>query len=317
MKTIPLLSSFIAATVMSPALMAQFPVLIPTPVMVQPSAKLFSSNAVRAIFRGFKDQEHSPTLSDMLAPPHLNAMVDSHRIAIFEVIESLAYKRLSPYASQQLKVGDLFKVELDVPLMGQSADVTDLVKTLQVGEEVVAKIDELFVFDGQEQGKLTTPLVRMVRRNAPPASPIPAPAETEEIQAVETDANPAQPVTQQSIPLPTTQTPQQEGPIVRRNNGGSSSFVSIRSANGVSETVQVKQERDALTGEVRTRMFINGTEVDPETKQPLIPEPATPAPVPTAVPEAPSPAIPAPTPATSADSTPTQQVEPMPIGTTF
>ncbi|MFI3244401.1 MAG: hypothetical protein R3Y56_09135, partial [Akkermansia sp.] len=209
MKT-TILTSSIIALMMSPALMAQIPVMIPAPVMVQPSAKLFSSKAVRATFRGFKDQENSPTLSDMLTPTNPNAPVASRRIAIFQVVEPLAYKRMSPYGSEQWKVGDLFKVELDVPLMGQSPEITEMVKQLQVGEEVVAKIDELFVFDGQAQGKLITPLVRMVRRNAPPAvAPVPATEATEEITAVDpvepagTDATipPPAPI-QQAIPMP-------------------------------------------------------------------------------------------------------------------
>ncbi len=323
MKTIPLLSSLIAATVMSPAVMAQFPVLVPAPVMVQPSAKQFSSKAVRASFRGFKEQENSPTLSDMLAPPNPNAPVASRRIAIFQVIEPLAYKRLSPYASDQLKVGDLFKVELDRPLMGQTPEITETVKTLQVGEEVVAKIDELFVFNGHEQGELITPLVRMVRRNAPPAV-APAPAPAEELTAVD----PALPQ-QEAMPMPSVQQAQQPqqggGPIVRRQ--ASSTFVSVRTVNGVTEKVEVIKESVPNSTEMRTRMYINGVEVDPETKQPLAAPAAIPAPAPAEATSAPAPspvtpeddnkedsATPAPP---AAPEPPVQNAEPMPQGTTF
>ncbi len=318
MKKITLFTSLVASAMLSPILMAQIPMLVPAPVMVQPSAKQFSSNAVRAIFRGFKQQESSPTLSDMLTPPAPNTPpMAQQRIAIFEVIESLAYKRLSPYASKQLEAGELFKVELDIPLLGQSEEITEMVKNLQVGEEVVAKLDELFVFDGQQQGRLTTPLVRMVRRNAPPQNHtdvIPAPNPTAEIQAVDpADATP-QPI-QGALPMPQNQSAsnRDNGPIIRRNTTSNSSFVSVRSVNGVTETVQVQQERLPGTNEVRTRMFINGVEVDPQTKQPLSTTPAAPA---TPNEPAPSPVVPEDETAPPAEQ-PVQKVEPLPVGTTF
>ncbi|MFI3243212.1 MAG: hypothetical protein R3Y56_03045, partial [Akkermansia sp.] len=114
----------------------------------------------------------------------------------------------------------------------------------------------------------------------------------------------------------------QQGGVTVRRTTGSSSFVSVRSINGVTERVEVQREIDPISNQVRTRMFINGIEVDPETKQPLAAPAAIPEPAPAA------PAAPAPSPITPEDESstppaptptapPAQKAEPMPQGTTF
>lgn len=295
MKTSTMLTSLITAAMMSPMLVAQVPIVRTAPVQVQPSAKHFSSNAVRAIFRGFKDQEASPTLSDMLSPE--SGSVGQHRIAIFEVIEPLAYKRLSSYASQQMVVGQLFKVELDIPVFGQDIAITEMVKTLQVGEEVVAKVDEVFVFDGQREGHLQTPLVRMVRRNAAAQA-----GEATEIQAQELDESPA-PLVQVAAPMPSTN---QAGQNQRqaRFNTMNRTVQTVRVRNGVRESIRVETEMIAGTNRSITRMYINDVEVDPETQEPL----ASTSPMPQVFNEP----LPAEQPAQQA---PVQKQEPIPLPT--
>ncbi len=283
--------------------MAQVDLAFPVPAQVQPSAKHFSSNAVRAIFRGFKDQENSPTLSAMLNEQNEQAVArGQRRIAIFEVIEALAYKRLSAYASQQMTVGQLFKVELDVPVFGQAPENTELVKTLQVGEEVVAKVDEVFVFDGQSTGHLDTPLVRVARRNAPHIVPTAPPQE--EIQAQDPEAGSMAPL-QDAAPLPTQQ--QQAAHQARRSNSMNRSMISVNIRNGVQEKVELRQSLIPGTNEVQTRMFINDVEVDPHTKQPLSAAPAEAAPQNTQSPDS----------TESTSPAPLQTAEPLPMGTTF
>jgi hypothetical protein len=67
----------------------------------------------------------------------------------------------------------------------------------------------------------------------------------------------------------------------------SSSFSMTTDASGQMQTVQTSRYYDSTTGEIKTRMLINGVEVDPETRQPLAPALApvqqpeiTPAPAP-------------------------------------
>ena len=61
----------------------------------------------------------------------------------------------------------------------------------------------------------------------------------------------------------------------------SRSFSFSSDSNGQMQTVQTSRVYDPNTGEIKTRMMINGVEVDPVTRQPLAlatPQPA-PAPV--------------------------------------
>lgn len=314
-----MLASLVTTTLLCPVLMAQRPSYAAVPVHVQPSAKHFSSNAVRATFRGFKNQDSSPTLSDMLSPETNKA--GERRIAIFEVLEPLAYKRLSPYASQQMTVGQLFKVELDVPIFGQSADITAMVKTLVVGEEVVAKVDEVFVFDGMHEGQMQTTLVRMVRRNATGGSPAPAATAAPVVQATPAAVVPAatpagsdEPaeIQAQDLDLPTvgltSASEQRQDQRQARFQNINHTDISVRVRNGVQEVIRIEKSMVPGAGREYVRMYINDVEVDPDTQEPLAASSDIPANFEKIdEPVQPQPAAPA----------PSQEAAPLPSGSSF
>ncbi len=204
-----------------------------SPSRVQGNCDLLASNTVRATFLGLREVQ---TQSYDQAAPVVS------QVAVFQVIDNLAYRRLVRYGDGQLQPGATFSVAMSRDLPGQPATIADTIAQMQPGEEAVLKIDHLYLF-GDMESKPIRPCSRMARRGAVPAAQAP-------------------------------QQPQAQVPSVQTTARSRHVSVSVNS-NGVAETCEVITEKLPGSDEVKTRMFINGVEVDPQTRQPLT---ATPTP---------------------------------------
>ncbi len=167
-------------------------------------------------------------------------------VGVFQVIDNLAYRRLVRYGDGQLKTGDYFAVALSRELPGQPANIADMITQMQPGEEAVLKMDHLYFF-GEGKSEPIRPCSRMARRQGGAAT-----------------ATPAQP----QQPVATMQTSSRSRQVTVTVN-----------EKGERESVEIITEKRPDSDEVKTRMFINGTEVDPTTRKPLT-EAAQPAPAP-------------------------------------
>lgn len=156
-----------------------------------------------------------------------------------------------------------FTIGMNKELPGQPAENVDTIAALQPGEEVVMRVDHLYLITGQE-GESLRVCARLARRN-----PNPAP-----VQSAATPAPLPIPGAQQAVP----------GNGMMHMTSRSFSFSS--DSSGQMQTVQTSRVYDPNTGEIKTRMMINGVEVDPVTRQPLSLAPAQPAPAPVNVAEA-------------------------------
>lgn len=247
-------SILLAAALVTPALAdisVQAPAIAPTPQNnMQPmgNCDLLATNTVRAEFVEFRNlsvqkaSEAQPTVA---------------RVAVFEVIDSLAYRKYVRYGDGQLTSGTRFTIAMNRALPGQPTHIVDAIEHMQPGEEAVMRIDHLYLI-GQE-GQNIRACGRMARRAGAPQIP----------SATGTPA--AAPA-----PLPTTVAPL----------GGATSPTGVQQSttqvgpmviHTQSQSIQVTRTFDAATGQMKTRMFINGVEVDPATKQPLAPAPQEPA----------------------------------------
>ena len=247
-------SSVMALAMSSPMLLANVPTLRAMPTnLVTAQARgncdLMASNTVRASFVGLRDlavqriDQDEPT---------------TVQVGVFQVIDSLAYRRYNRIGDGQLTPGMQFTIGMNKELPGQPAENVDTISTLQAGEEVVMRVDHLYLITGQE-GESLRVCARLARRNPNPTPAQPA-------------ATPA------PLPLPGAQ-PAALGNGMMHMTSRSFSFSS--DSNGQMQTVQTSRVYDPNTGEIKTRMMINGVEVDPVTRQPLAlatPQP-TPAPV--------------------------------------
>lgn len=251
---------------------------------------LLASNTVRATYRGLRDLT-KPTLSDAIQPTVT-------RVAVFEVIEPLAYRRYGRYGNNRMRMGSLFAIEMSKEVLGQPAAVVDTISQMQPGDEAVVKIDHLYIFD-ETENRSVNPCTRIARKMTVPAAP--APAATPQPTAPGSAATTAAPA-----PLPTTVAPLTGGNSFAHATSRETRISIVPDGNGgmKKERIDIHRELDPATQEMKTRMYINGTEVDPNTRQPLPQAPAAaPAPAPAAPPApaaAPTPA-PAPAPAQAAE----------------
>ncbi len=242
------LTSLLVMAAASPALLADISTGAPasqtpqTPTRIQGNCDLLASNTVRATFLGVR------TLQVQTFEQETPGTVD---VAVFEVIDNLAYRRLVRYGDGSLKPGARFTVSMSRDLPGQPASVVDTISQMQPGEEAVMKIDHLYLF-GDQEGKPIRPCSRMARRQGATAD---APAPQPQLQTA-----------------PSLQTSAVSRQVSVSMNG-----------NGQTETREIITQKLPGSNEVTRRMFINGVEVDPATKQPLADaqqaNPAAPAPV--------------------------------------
>ncbi len=215
------------------------------PTRIQGNCDLLASNTLRATYLGIREIQTQTFDQEM---PSIT------QVAVFQVIENLAYRRYVRYGDGRLHPGAYFSVEMNRELPGQPSSIVDTIAQMQPGEEAVMKMDHLYIF-GDQTGMPIRPCSRMARRQAAAAGQV-------------------QP----------TAVPQQEGTA-------SYTAVSRRFSihgNGATASTEVISQKLPGSDEVQTRMFINGQEVDPATRQPLN---ATPAPsAPPAQPSAETPA---------------------------
>lgn len=259
MSKIFTLSSVMALAMGTPMLLANTAPALRTmpgnlaPVQMRGNCDIMASNTVTAQFVGLRDL----AVQRIDQPEPVTVQV-----AVFQVANSLAYRRYNRIGDGQLIPGMQFTIAMNRELPGQPAENVDTIATLQPGDEVVMRVDHLYLITGQE-GESIRVCARLARRNgnaaAPAATPASAPA-----------------------PLPI---PGAHPTIGGMNNGmqitsRSASFSMSTDASGQMQTVQTSRYYDSATGEIKTRMLINGVEVDPVTRQPLAPAEATPAPAP-------------------------------------
>ncbi len=243
----------------SPALLADINTGSPTtptpqtPTRIQGNCDLLASNTLRATFLGVRDLQMQTF--DQETP-------NTVQVAVFEVLENLAYRRYVRYGDGQLKPGARFTVAMSRELPGQPASIVDTISQMLPGEEAVMKIDHLYIF-GDQEGKPIRPCSRMARR-----------------QDSGNAQQPAATTTPQGYPQPVA------APAGYSTTAAVSRRVSVSmNSNGVAESTEVISQKLPGSNEVQTRMFVNGQEVDPATRQPLN---ATPAPQPAPAPEQPA-----------------------------
>lgn len=259
MSRIITLSSVVALALSTPVLQASdAPALraMPTSLTTAPTegnCDLMAANTVRAGFVGMRN----------LAVQRVDEEAPSTvQVAVFQVIDSLGYRRFNRFGDGQLTPGTQFTIAMNKELPGQPAANVDTISTLQPGAEVIMRVDHLYLRAGQE-GESIRACARLAQANsAAPAAPAAAPA---------------------PLPIPGAMPQQTSGMSLQMS---SRSFSMTTDASGQMQTVQTSRVYDPATGQVKTRMLINGVEVDPETRQPLAPalapvQPeATPAPAP-------------------------------------
>lgn len=257
MSRIITLSSVMALAMSTPMLLANnAPALRAMPAGLMPmqargNCDLMASNTVSASFVGLRD----------LAVQRVDQSEPSTvQVGVFQVINNLAYRRFNRIGDGQLVPGMQFTIAMNKELPGQPAENVDTISTLQPGEEVVMRVDHLYLITGQE-GESIRVCARLARRNTQPAAPADMPT-----------AAPA--------PLPIPGAPQ-AAPGGVQYSSSSASFSFSSGANGQMQTVQTSRYYDSATGEIKTRMIINGVEVDPVTRQPLAPATPAAAPAPT------------------------------------
>ena len=223
------------------------------PIQSRGNCDMMASNTVTAQFAGLQDLAIQRI--DQTEPENV-------QVAVFQVASNLAYRRFNRIGDGQLIPGMKFTIAMNRELPGQPAENVDTIATLQLGEEVVMRVDHLYLITGQE-GESIRVCARIARRNTNAAAPAAIPSNA-----------PA------PLPIPGAR------PAMGGMNSGmqitssSSSFSMTTDASGQMQTVQTSRYYDSTTGEIKTRMLINGVEVDPVTRQPLAPAEATPAPAP-------------------------------------
>ena len=264
MSRIITLSSVMALAMSTPMLLANnAPALRAMPAGLMPvqargNCDLMASNTVSASFVGLRDL--AVQRIDQSEPTTV-------QVGVFQVINNLAYRRFNRIGDGQLVPGMQFTIAMNKELPGQPSENVDTISTLQPGEEVVMRVDHLYLITGQE-GESIRVCARLARRNAQPATPAAAPA---------------------PLPIPGAQQSAAGGSVQYSSSSASFSF-SSGGANGPQmQTVQTSRYYDSATGEIKTRMIINGVEVDPVTRQPLAPATPAAAPAPAAPAAAPAP----------------------------
>ncbi|MBR6576096.1 MAG: hypothetical protein IKK73_03080 [Akkermansia sp.] len=250
MSRITLLTTVMALAMSTPALLADISLGFPrfATAGVQGNCDMMASNTVLASFVELRNLTVQRV--DQVEPATV-------QVAVFEVTDNLAYRRFNRFADGRLEPGMQFTIAMNKELPGQPAEYVDTIAAMQPGDQVVMRVDHLYLMNGQSGESIRT-CGRMARRNALSANPAAMPA-----------AAPA------PLPIPGA---------VQQSNGmhmqmSSRSFSMTTDANGQMQTVQTSQEYDPATGQMKTRMIINGVEVDPVTRQPLA-QAAAPAPAP-------------------------------------
>ena len=168
MKKAAFLSTIVMAVLaMVPVTSAQAPSAAPAAQTTgRGNSDLLASNTVRAVFRG---------MQEVAVSRFTNPQSYSTQVAVFEVVENLAHRRLVRYGDGLLQAGTIITVSMDRNQPGQPSSVVDEIAQMQVGEEAVMKIDHLFLF-AEPEGINIRPCTRLARKPAgagkPQVSPV-------------------------------------------------------------------------------------------------------------------------------------------------
>lgn len=293
MKTYLIIPAMVAMAA-APAALAD--ITAPTPTVAAPAGNcdLLAANTVRAALRDVRDITTQSLDQDQPV---------TTKVAVFEVIENLAYKKYVRYGDGRQEAGTRFTVELSKDIPGQPADVADKILQMKQGEEAVLKMVHLYML-----GNGGNDPVRACSRIACSGQDAPAtpeqPAEQQPEGQPQAPAQPDNPQADASVPtsaaplgsggrrqtMPPPMGPQMDdeddfvgfGSAANAllqganalnslsTNSGSSIQISFGGGNGANvQSTQVMQSYDSRTGKMVKRMFINGVEVDPETREPL------------------------------------------------
>ncbi len=211
------LTSLLMLAAASPVLLADISVGAPVsptpqaPTRIMGNCDLLASNTVRATFVGVRALQMQSF--DQAAPATVH-------VAVFQVIDNLAYKRLVRYGDGALKPGTCFTVAMSRDLPGQPATIVDTIAQMQPGEEAVMKIDHIYIF-GDQEGKPLRPCSRMARRQgtgaavaqpAAPAAPqptVPAPQPVQQEPDAHGDDTTVEQAPQNAVPKPIIPAPAQ------------------------------------------------------------------------------------------------------------
>lgn len=261
MKTNALLTIAAGLAALAPVAMAdinQGQAIVPNmTAQMRGNCDLMASNTVRATFKGMRSIPMQTLDEDQPAMTN---------VAEFEVIENLAHRRYVRYGDGTMPAGMRFTVALDREMPGQPADVADKIAQMKPGDEAVLKIDHLFLF-AEPEGRNLRPCTRMA-------------------------VKPAGQSASQSLPTAVA-------PLMMEGSGravSTSTSISLRpdgKGGMVEERIDVRSEYDSAAGLQKTRMFINGQEVDPQTRKPLQQKATAPAAAPATVAPPVAPAAPA------------------------
>lgn len=276
-------------TLAVPAAVADITVPAPPAATTAGNCDLLAANTVRAILKDVRDITTQTLEQDQPV---------TTQVAVFEVVENLAYKKYVRYGDGRLEPGTRFTVELRKDIPGQPARVADEISQMKQGEEAVLKMDHLYMLNPQGGNDPVRACSRIARSGGEsPVQPAQEPAQGD---------SPA-PQQQGDASVPTTAAPLGSGgrrvPVMPPDDdeddpfgmgagmgavvnsllqggmpggSGNSIQISFGGGNGANvQSTQVMQQYDSRTGKMVKRMFINGVEVDPETRQPL--QPAQPA----------------------------------------
>lgn len=178
MKKSAFLSTLVMAVLaLMPSVTAQTQATTPAPQTGRGNCDLMASNTVRAIFRGV----HEVAVSSFTNPQAIPTQV-----AVFEVVENLAHRRLVRYGDGALQTGTLITISMNRNQPGQPMSVVEEISQMKLGEEAVMKIDHLFMF-GDPEGLNIRPCTRLARKpnsgnggvnQTSPAAPTPPVAPT-------------------------------------------------------------------------------------------------------------------------------------------
>lgn len=290
MSKIITLSTVMALAMSTPLLQANnVPMLRAMPANLAPAipaqgnCDMMASNTVTASFVGLRD----------LAVQRIDqAEPSTVQVAVFQVIDSLGYRKFNYIGDGRLTPGMQFTIAMNKELPGQPSENVDTIASLQPGDQVVMRVDHLYLITGQE-GESIRVCARLMRRDAAPQQP-------------------------QAPQLTPAQSPL-SGAAAQPGIGGPTMHMSARTfsmsadSTGQMHTVQTSRIYDPNTGEIRTRMLINGVEVDPDTRQPLNQMKITPVQLPEEQPaQTPAPAEHAPAAPPATEDAPVQSAAPQP-----
>lgn len=217
---------------------------------------LMASNTVRATYKGMEEGTTN---------------------ANFEVVENLAHRRYVRYGDGALPTGFAIQVNTAPGQPGQPDTIAQEISRMQPGDEAIMKIDHLYIF-AEPQGQHIRPCSRIALRPRPQTQP-----QADLVQPQQaSDNNQQQNTPQVQSPLPTTIAPLDSAQQTRSESFSSRVlWKTDNNGNIVQERIDVRTKYDPATGQMVTRMYINGEEVDPNTRRPLNPKTAPAAPAPT------------------------------------